>query len=279
MMKKITVIATTLSIICALALQSCSQATSASGSGSASDTPTVNPATNTPGTNTPAATATGFTGTWKRTTPGNGSSTGTTPAYKNSYKYTKEITTTINSDGTYVQQTKTFYTSKTDTSKTWTTWDFAKGSMSVKDNVATFTLTNSFYSTADAVDPTAIAWIPDTTVTSTNIHIINNQLCFDALKRQDTGAGLAGTWVNVVYTLNSLGGKWYTKEAYTITGTTIAINYDGNATGIFTTSGSASIPNPYTFDGSSAVSYGPGFSVPYLLEGDWLFFGTGAVKQ
>jgi len=260
--------ATALGFICAIALVSCVQASSASSGGSSAGSTTT----------LTLSTAADIIGTWKRTTTGTGSSTnigGTLPNYKTSYTYVKEITTTVNDDVTYQQQTKTSCTSKIDTTKTWTDWNFTKGSLSIKDNVATFSQTNTCYIADSATTPT-ISWMANATVTTTNVHFIKNQLCFDALKRQDASSGFTGTWVNVISSQYSGGTKYFTKEEYVISSTVMTANSYSSSDGTFAAPQISASMN-YIIDNGTA-SFAPGYPISYILEGDWIFFGTGAVK-
>lgn len=243
-------------------------------------TVTVAPATIT------EATIANLTGSWKTTGIGSGSSSGG-EEYKKSYTCSVETTTTYKADGTYIEQEKIVCTSKTDTTKTWTDWYYEKGTISTANYVATTIRTNSTYFTGDTVDISTLSWNDYTTTSTTSVVIIDNKLCFDALKRQDIGTGITGTWI-----LLQSGAEGadepitYSKTEYIFTDASFTINGYENSTGTFTATDtpSYSINYAYKLNSDGTLTYtDPSSSEtgtgPLLISGDWLSFGSGATKS
>lgn len=272
---------TVLSILYILTLTSCTPISSTDNSGSG--TTSNGTSTTNPGTSTTAVIGTDIAGTWKVTSSGNGSTSGYTgtQAFKSSYTYIKETITTINADGNYNKQEKWFKTSKIDISKTWTEWNLTKGTISIKDNLATFSQTHSFYSSADTIDPTTITWSSSTVTLTTNLRIINNKLCINALRRQNTGSGIIGTWMNIVTTQYTNNTKYYTKEEYILSSTTLTWNYYSDTTGLFLTP-SLWFSFTYTLKDNATFTVtdttGNGTENSFLIQGDWILFEAGADK-
>jgi len=267
---------------CAISLVACKQATSSDNV----DTPSAPTVTITP------ATVANMTGSWKTTSTGGGTSSSATPDYKKSYNFISETTTTYNADGTYSKQRKRVYTSTTDTTKTWTDWNFDKGTISVKDNVLTTIPTDSAYSNNDTVDIAMLTWAHYSSIqtSTTQVVIINGKIYTNVAKRQTTGSGITGTWVFLTSSISTGSTPIYSKTEYVITDGKTISNYYSNSTGTFAATDIPSSTITYTFilnaDGTCTFSWidsttsKPGTQTsPVIITGDWLCIGDGATKS
>ena len=272
---------------CAISLVACNQATSSKKA----DTTTTPTTPVTPTVTVESATIANLAGIWKETQKGDGVYPNELTDYKKSFTYIRETTTTYNSDGTYSEYIKYVYTSKTDTTKSWTTWDSGKGTFSVKDNVLTRIRTDSAYSNSDTVDLTKLTWYsnPNPYTYTKSVIIINGKLCNSAWKRQTTGLGITGTWIEISSQISSGSTPSYKKTEFGIADGKITGYIYSNSTGTFTATDKPSSTFIYSYvlnsDGTLTMSSTDSSTTPWtqttrvVITGDWLYSGDGATKS